>query len=654
MHDPKWSLFFDFHTMPACPDVGKNFDIDGFTDHLRECRVDYVVFPARCNLGMAYYDTKIGIKHPTLEYDLIRRLVDSCHEKGIVFTAYINAGLSHEEGLLHRDWLKVMPEGYVYKPDRMSSFFRQMCYNSPYGDHLVKMVDELVSNYPIDGLFLDCMHKTPCVGVECVREMKEQGMDWNDTEQQYKFALESQRRLARRISEAARAIRKDMLLYFNGVSFEDQAEIGSYLEYECLPTGGWGYESLPLYSRYARNLGKVALNMTGRFHKSWGDFGGIRTEASLEYDCLYGLANGLPPTIGDHFHPRGDRNDAVCELVKKVYHNVQKYEKWYDGAKPLTDMALLWPDGFKDWRVENNAEAAESATGAARMLCEEKFQFDVLSKELSFEQFPLLILPDNVRLDAQAKAKIQKHLESGGKIIASYSSGLEAESDVFAFKQWGVNYKGISPYDPAFIQSGPEIKNVLPNMPVTLYDRGNIVNAIEGTEVLATTVAPFYNRHWDGEHGFVYLPPDSDTGEPAVTLTDSVAYFTHPVFGAYNHDAQIPIRNLVAEVIRRLLPEPLLKLEGLPSFGRATVTAQEERRMVHLLAYVPERRGKCIDMIEEPICVQRVKLALRKDAFQPKKAYLAPDGQELEIADKNGYLEVVVPQFAGYALVVFE
>jgi hypothetical protein len=26
----------------------------------------------------------------------------------------------------------------------------------------------------------------------------------------------------------------------------------------------------------------------------------------VEYDCIYGIANGVPLTIGDHFHPRGE------------------------------------------------------------------------------------------------------------------------------------------------------------------------------------------------------------------------------------------------------------------------------------------------------------------------------------------------------------
>jgi hypothetical protein len=70
MHDPKWCLFYDFHTMPACPDVGATFDANAFADRMQDCGVDFAVFHARCNLGMAYYDTKVGIRHPSLTHDM--------------------------------------------------------------------------------------------------------------------------------------------------------------------------------------------------------------------------------------------------------------------------------------------------------------------------------------------------------------------------------------------------------------------------------------------------------------------------------------------------------------------------------------------------------------------------------------------------------
>lgn len=661
MHSPKWSIFYDFHTQVAQPDVGETFDADAFTGRLKQCGVDFIVFHARCNLGMAYYDTQVGIRHPTLKYDLIGRMSEACRRNGITMSVYFNVGLSHEEGLLHRDWLKVTPEGYVYTPDRMNHFFRLMCYNTDYAEHLLAMIREVVAGYPVAGLFLDCMHRTPCVGVECIREMKQRGVDWQDPAQVAEFARVSQVRMAQRIRDAALAIKPDLVLYFNGVSAEDQAEIGTYLEYECLPTGGWGYEVLPMYARYLRNLGKQVLNMTGRFHRSWGDFGGIRSEAGLEYDCVYGLANGLRPTIGDHYHPRGDLNPAVFDLIHTIYSRLQKLEPWIEDAVPAVDTAV----------VATGPEALGGAViGATRMLCELKSQFDVVTPAARWRDYRLLVLPDTTVLDEPLAARVRAHLERGGAVLASHRSGLDPAQRGFVLPEWGVRYVGEDPLvnekwdkgqqsnfaipEPAYFRAEGAAAAGLPDMPVNCYEHGAIVEALGGSAVLARVVSSYFPRHWDGEHHHLYIAPDRVSERPMVTRHGQVVYSSHPLFTSYYRYAPLPVRTLVGNLIAALLSEPLLKTEGLPSFGRAMVTQQAQRRMVWLTAYVPERRGVSIDMIEEPISLRQTVVRLRLDGRPPRRVYLAPSGTELPYTVAAGYIGVTVPELTGYAVLVFE
>lgn len=655
MHEPKWCLFYDVHTMPAVPDVGAGFDADAYAERIARCGIDYVVFHARCNLGMAYYNTELGIRHPSLNYDLFGDLVEALRKRDIALTAYVNVGLSHEESLRHRDWLVLMPDGRTYQPDRMNHFMRMMCYNSGYGDHVVAMCEEIVRNYPVAGLFLDCMHQHPCVGRECMQEMKELGIDWTDDFQLREFAQLSRVRIAKRIADAALGVRPDLLLYFNGVSYESQDKIGTYLEYECLPTGGWGYEVLPLYGRFMRTLGKPLLNMTGRFHRSWGDFGGIRTEPSIEYDVIHSLALGMRVTIGDHFHPRGDINEAVFDLIERVYGRAQRLEPWLDGARAEAEIALVapWP-GFSYVHGEEFARSQAALKGAARMLCELKQQFDVVSLDRSWDGYRLLILPDLVTLDEQTAAKVQAHLDRGGAVLSSGWSGADPDRRRFVLEAWGLGLEGEDPADPAYLLAGDELAEELPNMPLVLYDRGTAVAALEGTHVLAETGASYFNRHWDGEHHHVYLPPDGPTGRAAVTIHGPVAHLSHPFFTTYYNHAPVPLRQIVSHLLDELLPHPMVRCEGLPSFGRAMVTSQPGRRMVYLLSYVPERRGAAVDMIEEPIELREVVVSLRIDDRRPVRAYLAPNREELPLEQVEGYVQTVVPWVNGYAVVVFE
>jgi hypothetical protein len=654
---PKYCLFFDFHTHRACPDVGENFDVERLTDHFLECGVDYVTFPARCCMGLAYYDTKIGVKHPALKYDLFGKLAESCARKNIALSAYLNSGISNEETLLHRQWAVVHEDGALYK-DVKSPFIKRTCYNTGYGDHLAAMVEEIASNYPVRGFFFDCVSVPPCIGVECVQEMKKLGMDCASPEDRLKFSIMSKLRMSKKLSDIVKKRVKDPYLFFNGLHHEEQTELSTYFELECLPMQNcWGYELLPVMSRYIRNFGKPALNMTGRFNKSWGDFGGIRTEPGLEYDALYGLANGLRPNIGDHMHPRGDIMSPVFSMAKNVYKKLQQFEPWLDEAKPKTEIALIMSDlypGDNSLDKEHYEKTFGSLKSAARMLCEARAQFDVLSDKHDWTGYQVIVLPDFVRLDASRAEKLKKHLENGGKIISSYHSGLDKNNDAFSLAEWGIKYTGESEFDPAFIKAGAGLSDKIPEMALTLYERGIDVSPADSVLVLAEIISPYYNWGWDYENPLFYIPQDKATGLPAVTDSGRVIHFTHPIFTIYRNHSPVYLRDMFANALARVLPSPMVKTQNMPSFGRVTVTEQTGRKIIHVLSYLPETRGNNRSIIEEAVAILDFSVSLRLNGSAPKEVYLAPDRTPLEFAVKDGYAEVHVGKSIGYSMIVME
>ena len=129
---------------------------------------------------------------------------------------------------------------------------------------------------------------------------------------------------------------------------------------------------------------------------------------------------------------------------------------------------------------------------------------------------------------------------------------------------------------------------------------------------------------------------------------------THPLFYTYYRHAPVPLRQLAANLLPSLLPKPLVRTANLPSFARVTVTAQPRRRMVHVLAYVPERRGEQTDMIEEPVELRDVTVELRLGGRQPRRVYLAPHNTSLPFTVVRGYLRVTLPVVPGHAMVVVE
>ncbi len=656
---PRRAIHLDCHTMPGIYDVGKEFDAEEFAATLQAAHVEYITVFARCNLGFAYYPTRVGIPYPGLKVDMLGGMVKACHKRGIAVAAYFNAGLDHEHAQLHRDWVKLNKDGQVYEMRKddspRGSFFRKMCLNSPYGQHLLDMAGEVLDRYPVDGLFFDCFTMTPCYGEECLQGMKKLGMDFKDEAQVKAYGWQVTKEFTQKMQAVVRKRRRDIYLYFNGLPYDFEP---THCELEILPTGGWGYDLLPAFIRYTRTLGKPFFMMTGRFHKSWGDFGGLRPEASLQFDCYNSIANGGTCSVGDHLHPRGRLDRHVYERIGNVFAKTMALDPWTDGAVAHADVAVLspkvrcWPAGPQGM----DEATAFGVYGAARMLMELKVQFDVVAGDADLSKYRVLILPDAVTLDKKLAGRIQQHLNKGGAVIGSGTSGLDSEQKAFALQSYRLAYEGPTKWNPMFLRADRAVARDVSDRIITIYQAGIAVRVLKGARMLARLYKPYFNKGlWDGRHEYVYVPPDKDTGLPALVRSGNIFHFTFPVFGGYFNDGVVEFKYLVRNCLDALLADPLVKTGNLPTYAQVTLTGQgQRRRMVHILSYVPETRGRK-QIIEEPMILRDAEVALRRDALpRLRRVYLAPSRTDLPFREADGYVHVTVPSVEGYQMIVFE
>jgi hypothetical protein len=95
-----------------------------------------------------------------------------------------------------------------------------------------------------------------------------------------------------------------------------------------------------------------------------------------------------------------------------------------------------------------------------------------------------------------------------------------------------------------------------------------------------------------------------------------------------------------------------VRLGNSPSTLITTLNDQpEEKRLVlHLLHYVPERRGRAFDTVEDVIPLHNIEVSLRAD-LPLKGAKLVPRGGELESRTDNGRLTFTVPVVEGWQMV---
>jgi hypothetical protein len=341
--------------------------------------------------------------------------------------------------------------------------------------------------------------------------------------------------------------------------------------------------------------------------------------------------------------------------VGEVYAGVERKQPWCEGAEPVAEVGVLTPEEFIMSRSAFHARSERdqpAMMGAVRMLQEIGVQFDILDTGRDFSAYKVIVLPDAIPVDEALAAKLKAYVDGGGAVLATHRSGLSPEADRFALEGLGVRYVGPAPYSPDFLVPGEVLGEGLRPAPHVMYLQGLEVQPERGTEVLAGVRKPYFNRTWRHFCSHAHTPSSGeDAGYPGVVRNGSCIYFMHPVFGQYQTNAPLWCKTLVANALRLLLPEPVLRVDG-PSAMLASLNRQEaqNRYVLHLLHYVPERRGQAFDVIEDVIPVYGVPVSLAAPEGVAG-VRLVPDGAAIPFEQNEGRVRFTVPKVEGHAMV---
>lgn len=634
------AVHIDFHNMPGIVDFGAELNPGKIARMLGDAGVTWVNLFAQCNIGFSYYPTKLGTPYPSMCGDLFGDLVREFHAAGIKTAAYINAGVNHELARKHYDWCRLDAEGRVIRGDRTDNFSRTMCYNREgYQRYLLGIAEEVLQ-YDIDGLFVDCMFSMPCWCDKCTEDMLRRGIDLCDEAAVSSFAFEKTLDFAKVLRSA---LPHGCCFYVNGLPFDRLQGAESHIELECLPGSGWGYDYFIPMASYARKINPNVVYMTGRFQMGWGDFGGYKSRASIENDVYDALCQNCGVSIGDHMHPVKGLDAALYRMVGEVYRSVAQYEPWAENTKFIAEIGIL--RNRSDSRI---SLLSGSLQGAARMLSELKYCFDILNEEMDFTPYRLLILPDGLEMNEKTIEKLRRFLRAGGAVLGSGSAGVDEETDFFILPEFGFLSVEGRESTPGYFRMADEGKET-PYL--AMYEPGLLMRAGEGSTVLAGQAPAYFDKRWDGLHGYFYTPPKQSGEFCAAAVKGNAAQISFPVFLAYFLYGYVRQKELAEDVIRRLLPRPLIRAKELPASARTTLTGNGKHTLLHIKITRPELRGRA-NVIEEHDVLPKGRRISVRGSFGG--AYLLPGKTELQMQEMDGYTEITLPEITGYAMILLK
>ena len=666
-------IHLDFHTSPHIPGIGEKFDKKRWQETLQAAAVDSITLFSKCHHGWSYHPTTVGKTHPHLGFDLLRRQYDATKEVGINAPVYLSAGVDNMASREHPEWREVNKDGTYagWAQSPLQAGFHTMDFHSPYLDYLCEQIREAVRLFPdCDGIFLDIISQNQSCGPWSLEFMQANGLNPHKEEDRKESARLALEKYYKRTTEAAKSLRSDMPVFHNAGHIprgrHDILPYFSHLELESLPTGGWGYDHFPMSAKYACNLPFDFLGMTGKFHTTWGEFGGYKHPNALRYECAAMLAFGAKCSVGDQLHPNGTLDSSTYQIIGEAYREVRDKEPWCRGAQQVFDIAVLSSEAESLTHRD-----APSDEGACRVLLESHFLFGLIDRTMDFACYKALILPDDIRIDAELKAKLDAYLAQGGKLVLSGESGLWRDRAEFAF-DIGAAYEGLSPCYPPdsepirghdYILPVPELCAAFVNRPVIMYERSHRIRVTKG-QSLGQIFDPYFNRTWEHFCSHQHTPnQDQPSGFDCGVRHGAILYLAHPVFRHYRAYGAVAYREFIAKILRAFFGEALSASTNLPSTARLSLTEQpaEKRRMLHLL-YAPtvsrggmiqlsggnSSGGKAVEVIEDLPSLHDVEVTLR---LPVKSARLVPQGEVIKLEKSGDRVTLRLPAFSCHQII---
>ncbi len=458
----------------------------------------------------AWYDTQLTYhnKNEFLpeNFDLLEEVISACHKRGIKFIARFDFSKADDYIYQnHPEWFVRDQKGNpqiigAERPGKWSLLY-SACINSGYRnkDLAVPAIDEVISNYDIDGIFYNAPGFIPCYCDECQRKYQELyneempadsndfNPDWSSTclkdniDTLYQFIKNKDKDI-------------QVVLYYglHDENFAFRGEIADMVCTEAQDVLSLGRNEIPefwkpsLIMKMGRNLPDTP-DPFGIIHSSPGmdwrhtglppaEYLFWLTQIPANGGYIWHSLTGVPETITDK---------RILNIVTEMNGMTKKVESHMHNAESLSQVVMLW-------------QQQKSAEGWADGLISNQIPFDILSSEFvdleHIKNYRVVVIPENWKFTSKFVLDLKEYVKQGGNVIVegniphkfnSLSEILGIEKDTYRSEYLKASYLRFEG-DSNLLQKGMEETELIAH-------RGEVSYCIrrKDAEVLATLVPPF-------------------------------------------------------------------------------------------------------------------------------------------------------------------
>lgn len=476
----KRCYLIDHHSpQPPIVPLG-HMDIEEYDHFFETANIDSLMVYCKDHWGVTYYDSKVSgaQKHAGVEGDWIRAVRDKTAEKGIEFVAYYC--IEYDEGAARRfpEWRVRKADGTPLIRDDLYAKWSLMCYQTGYREYALSQLEEIVSNYHPDSLFLDIFGASLCYCDNCRSKFEKRFgymLPEYDADIQARknditaFLDDNAAEFYDEMSRRLKAIDPTLAITIN-FSCHYPKYIRDKLNYqysEPLLKDNW------FSSAYARDtaVGLYPMLAPGEASAVYNydktaqyicDLSSIAAQG-----CRVGMYSGSQHIDGTLEHEESRRLGAV-------FHELKALEPYLTQTRrPVRSVGIIQsdaskaagPDAFQAdaiIRMKRHSPHTDAILGAM-IACEQaKVPYTVLpvpsvTDEL-LADYDLILLPEVYVTTPELVSTLKAYVEKGGNVITSGKTGLMGVSveeltgtsfvcvhDEYAQNDWSAYLKAVDP-----------------------------------------------------------------------------------------------------------------------------------------------------------------------------------------------------------------
>jgi len=690
-------LLVDTH-VPDWDDLLANFDAADYVGTIARGNFQALMQYANSHVGLCLWRTQLGRMHAGMKgRDYFGEVMAECHRHGLHTIAYYSLIFDDWAYQEHADW-RIVPENG--DDPIMFSRMGKVCPNSPYREHALACLRELVKNYDFEGIFLDMTFwPTVCYCPHCTARFRREHdaepprtVNWHDPLwRRFQKAREQwMLEFAKAVTQAIKETRPIQAYHQFGTAFSpwrygvslEQREASDF----C--AGDFGGE-LAKFSMICKTFYSLTMNRPFEFMTSrtdtLNDFETTKPEEELLIETLFPTIHSSASLIIDAIKPDGMLNQRAYDFMGLVNAQHDPYERFL-GGDMLADVAIYYDKDSMYDPQENGLSAADAAPsegfggisrkafqpmnrpdpphieavlGATRILREAHIPFGIVTNATldQLGQYRAVMLPSVLEMTAEQAGRFRQFVQGGGVLYASGPSVLDRLDEIDSrlgdvlgvryLKPFGEVQSYLTPIDAELLKVAWPQENI--SYPGALVQ----AQALPGGEVLAGATMPIvparagytigtrFSQIWSN-------PPATTPGnDPGIVINTFGKGKTVWVAAPIESRTEAIYARIVSHLIHRILPGPYHFEVDTHRAVEMTLfhQADKQRMLVSLLNAQPQT-----PTIPVGATVRVLLPAQRK----PKKVLQLPDQKEVAFEKAGAYCQFVVPSFKIVAMAAVE